>query len=76
MYTLELIINTNWKNYINTLFFFGEGESVWPCIGAVRAYFCHMRDLKQREKDSSDYVVSSIAEICVLVNPNECIYLS
>uniref|UniRef100_UPI00203D128E hypothetical protein n=1 Tax=Bacillus cytotoxicus TaxID=580165 RepID=UPI00203D128E len=36
IYTYQL------KPNIKPLFFLGEGVSDWPCIGAVRAFSCHL----------------------------------
>ncbi len=49
------------KNDIPPPFLLGEDESIWPCVEAVRAISCHMRDLKQREQASTGHVVFCIA---------------
>jgi len=33
--------------------FLGGVESIWPCMEAVRAFFCHVRRLKQKEQASA-----------------------
>ena len=58
---LKLLYKSKSKRRHETPFFLGEDESIWSCIEAVRTCFCHMRDLKQREKVSSGHVVFCIA---------------
>ena len=46
------------------------GESIWPCIEAVRAYFCHGQRLKQREKANTWHGFSSLQQLIALKNQN------
>ncbi|WP_218160796.1 hypothetical protein [Bacillus sp. 491mf] len=49
-------------------------ESIWLCIEAAFAFFCHMPGFKQKEQASSGHVVFCIAVISVLKNQVGFIY--